>query len=391
MLLYVERYQKKVGVYMFSFFKRKKREKVTEVESHILNDDLCRRAMCSNALFQNPILFLDMKLTNENRDSFIENNFFNLRYTGGTESYWNKEKKNLIPAMKEGLQLGYDIVDKESYEVVFNSFAEGGLTHAWDIVRMVGVTQNAYTASYIDLLLAKEKISFLGKKLSENYSSWEDLIKDFVLGKLEFNDIKELEGEDIKIFSDVNDILVMVDFLFNDKDTPLKKVLFNKDEDLTKGARNIFENIASVHQRARNMMKVYKKVYGWEPFVVIDNNFDDERAENTYRFVEDKLELKPSEKIVFMHVLTEKKPEKAEVQLILTNKNIVVFPTEDKRFIYIPLNEINDKSIEVKGYAMELFVNGSKIMELFSLNSKNDIPPYLEIVYDMVVFLRNNS
>lgn len=391
MLLYVERYQKKVGVYMFSFFKRKKREKVTEVESHILNDDLCRRAMCSNALFQNPILFLDMKLTNENRDSFIENNFFNLRYTGGTENYWNKEKKNLIPAMKEGLQLGYDIVDKESYEVAFNNFAEGGLTHAWDIVRMVGVTQNAYTASYIDLPLAKEKISFLGKKLSENYSSWEDLIKDFVLGKLEFNDIKELEGEDIKIFSDVNDILVMVDFLFNDKDTPLKKVLFNKDEDLTKGARNIFENIASVHQRARNMMKVYKKVYGWEPFVVIDNNFDDERAENTYRFVEDKLELKPSEEIVFMHVLTEKKPEKAEVQLILTNKNIVVFPTEAKRFIYIPLNEINDKSIEVRGYAMELFINGSKIMELFSLNSKNDIPPYLEIVYDMVVFLRNNS
>lgn len=376
---------------MFSFFKRKKTEKVVEVESHIFNDDLCRKAICSNALFQNPALFLDMKLTNENRDSFLENNFFNLRYTGGTENYWNKAKKNLIPAIKEGLQIGYDIVDKESYEGAFNSFAEGGLTHAWDIVRMVGVTQNAYTASYIDLALAKEKISFLGKKLSENYSSWEKVATDFVLGKLEFNNIKELEGQDIKIFADINNILVMIDFLFNDKDTPLKKVLFNKDEDLAKGAKNIFENIASVPQRARNMMKVYKKVYGWEPFVVIDNHFDDERAENTYRFVEDKLELKPSEEIVFMHVLTEKKPEKAEVQLILTNKNIIVFPTKDKKFIYIPLSEINKASIEVKGYAMELFINGSKIMELFSLNSENDVPPYLEIVYDMVEFLRNNS
>lgn len=376
---------------MFSFFKRKKTEKVVEVESHIFNDDLCRKAICSNALFQNPALFLDMKLTNENRDSFLENNFFNLRYTGGTENYWNKAKKNLIPAIKEGLQIGYDIVDKESYERAFNSFAEGGLTHAWDIVRMVGVTQNAYTASYIDLALAKEKISFLGKQLSENYSSWEKVATDFVLGKLEFNNIKELEGQDIKIFADINNILVMIDFLFNDKDTPLKKVLFNKDEDLAKGAKNIFENIASVPQRARNMMKVYKKVYGWEPFVVIDNHFDDERAENTYRFVEDKLELKPSEEIVFMHVLTEKKPEKAEVQLILTNKNIIVFPTKDKKFIYIPLSEINKASIEVKGYAMELFINGSKIMELFSLNSENDVPPYLEIVYDMVEFLRNNS
>lgn len=376
---------------MFSFFKRKKTEKVVEVESHIFNDDLCRKAICSNALFQNPALFLDMKLTNENRDSFLENNFFNLRYTGGTENYWNKAKKNLIPAIKEGLQIGYDIVDKESYERAFNSFAEGGLTHAWDIVRMVGVTQNAYTASYIDLALAKEKISFLGKQLSENYSSWEKVATDFVLGKLEFNNIKELEGQDIKIFADINNILVMIDFLFNDKDTPLKKVLFNKDEDLDKGAKNIFENIASVPQRARNMMKVYKKVYGWEPFVVIDNHFDDERAENTYRFVEDKLELKPSEEIVFMHVLTEKKPEKAEVQLILTNKNIIVFPTKDKKFIYIPLSEINKASIEVKGYAMELFINGSKIMELFSLNSENDVPPYLEIVYDMVEFLRNNS
>lgn len=39
--------------------------------------------------------------------------------------------------MKEGLQIGYDIVDKESYETAFNSFAEDGLTHAWDIVGMV--------------------------------------------------------------------------------------------------------------------------------------------------------------------------------------------------------------------------------------------------------------
>lgn len=376
---------------MFNFFKKKKTEETSQVDSYILKDDLERKAICSNALFENPNIFLNMKLSGENREAFIENNFFNLRYMGGTEASWNKEKKKLIPAMKEGLQFGYDIVDKESYDRAFDEFAQGGLSNAWDIVRMVGVTQNAYTVNYIDLSLAKEKISFIGKKLTENYSSWEKVATDFITGKLEFNNLKELEGQDVEIFANVKDILVMVDFLFNDKDTPLKQVLFNKDEDLTQGAKNIFNNIAPLSQRARDMMKVYKNVYGWSPFVVIDNYFDDERAENTYRFVEGKVELEPSEEIIFMHAITEKKPEKAEIQLILTNKNIIVFPAEDKKFIYIPLSEINEKSIEVKGFAMELFINGRRIIELFSLNSENDVPPYLEILYDMVVFIKSNS
>lgn len=376
---------------MFNFLKKKQAGEVVAVQSHIFSDDLCRKVMCSHALFQSPALFLDMKINGENRDSFLENNFFNLRYTGGTEAYWNKEKAKLIPVIKEGLKVGYDIEDKESYEVTFNSFAKDRLTHAWDIIRMVGVTQNAYTASYIDLTLAQEKISLLGKQLSENYSSWEKIVTDFIMGKLEFNNIKELQGVDIKIFSEIESILVMIDFLFNDKDTPLKKALFDKDEDFVKAGKNIFENTQSVSQRARNMMKIYKKVYGWEPFVVIDHNFDDERAENTYKFTENKLALEPEEEIVFMHALTQKKPEKAEIQLILTNKNIISFLAEDKKFVYTPLNEIEKNSLAVKGYAKELFVNGRKMHELFSLNSERDISPYLEIVYDMVDFLRNNG
>ncbi|MER3123742.1 DUF1266 domain-containing protein, partial [Bacillus altitudinis] len=153
----------------------------------------------------------------------------NLLYSSSPELSWDKQ---IIPALKEALQIGYDIVDKASYEVTFDKFADGGLTHAWDIVRMVGVTQDAYTTGYIDLSLAKEKINILGKKISENYSSWEELVLDFIIGKLDFNEWKELEGQNTEIFADSEDILVMVDFLFNDKDTPLKKVLFYKDENL---------------------------------------------------------------------------------------------------------------------------------------------------------------
>ena len=376
---------------MFNFFKKKQAESIREVESHIFSDDLCRKAICSNALFQNPSLFLDMKLTDENRDEFLENNFLNLRYTGGTEWYWNKQKNQFIPAMKEALQIGYDIVDKLSYKATFDSFAEGGLTHAWDIIRMVGITQDAYTTSYIDLSLAQEKIAFLGKKLSENYTSWEEIATDFIKGKLEFNDLKELEGQDIKIFADIENILVMVDFLFNDKDTPLKKTLFEEDEDLAQTGENILGPIVSVSQRARNMMKVYKKVYGWEPFILINENIDNERDENTYRFVKEKLELQPSEEIIFMHVYTHKKPEKSEVQLILTNQHIISFLVGEKRYIYIPLEEIHESSLAIRGYAKELFINEYKMIDCFCINSEEEISSYLEIVYDLVVFVRNKE
>lgn len=376
---------------MFNFFKKKQVESIVEVESHIFSDDLCRKAICSNALFQNPSLFLDMKLTDEKREQFLENNFFNLRYTGGAQESWNKQKKQFISAMKEALQIGYDIVDKESYESTFDGFMEGGLTHAWDIVRMVGVTQDAYTTSYIDLALAQEKIGFLGKKISENYGSWEAIATDFIKGKLEFNDLKELEGQDTKIFADIESILAMIDFLFNDKDTPLKKVLFNKDENLAEAGKNILGPVLSISQRARNMVKVYKKVYGWEPFVLIEGNFGDEKGEATYRFVQNKLELQHLEEIVFMHAYTQKKPEKSEIQLILTNQRIISFLAEEKRYIYIPLEEIHESSLAIRGYGKELYVNELRMLDCFCINSEGEIAPYLEIVYDLVVFLRNHG
>lgn len=77
--------------------------------------------------------------------------------------------------------------------------------------------------------------------------------------------------------------------------------------------------------------------------------------------------------------------------MILTNKHIISFLAEDKKYIYTPLNEIHKSSLAVKGYAMDLFINERKMHELFRLNSESDIPPYLEIIYDMVVFLRNNG
>lgn len=373
---------------VFNFLKKKQVENTRKVEKYIFSDDLDRRAICSNALFKNPSVFLNMKLTNENRDEFLEKNYFNMLYSSSPELSWDKQ---IIPGLKEALQIGYDIVDKSSYEVTFGKFADGGLTHAWDIVRMVGITQDAYTTGYIDLSLAKEKINILGKKISENYSSWEELVSDFIMGKLDFNEWKELEGKNTEIFADSEDILVMVDFLFNDKDTPLKKVLFYKDENLVESGENILRHILSISERTRKMMKVYKKVYGWEPFILIDGNMDNEREKNTYRFVKEELEFETSEEIIFIHSYTHKRPEKSEIQLILTNQRIISFLAKEKKYIYIPLEEIHENSIDIRGYGRELFINGDKMLECFCINSEEEISSYLEIVYDLVVFLRNKK
>lgn len=379
---------------MFNFFRRNKKEQFADVESYIFKTDLERKTICLNAFFSNPSIFLDMKLIDEDRNNFVENNFFNLRYMALTESFWEKNKSKYLPSMKEALEYGYDIVDTESYNNIFEEFIQAP-PHAWNLVRIVGVTQEAYTLNYIDQETAKRNINLLGEKLIENYNSWEQVATDFILGKLEFNNLKEFQGEDIEVFASISDITIMIDLLFNDKDSPLKKCLFNSDEDLTEAANNIFNEIVSVSKRARNIMSVYKNVYGWDPFVLVENHQSMyEKDINTYNFIKNDLKLNLDEEIVYIHGFPSGKPEKSEISLILTNKNLITVLDKKARkkgeYVYTPLSEINENSIKLtdENLFFELYVNDKLGSKSISFNSKRDFGPYVEIINDMISFLK---
>jgi hypothetical protein len=379
---------------MFNFFRRNKKEQFADVESYIFKTDLERKTICLNAFFSNPSIFLDMKLIDEDRNNFVENNFFNLRYMALTESFWEKNKSKYLPSMKEALEYGYDIVDTESYNNIFEEFIQAP-PHAWNLVRIVGVTQEAYTLNYIDQETAKRNINLLGEKLIENYNSWEQVATDFILGKLEFNNLKEFQGEDIEVFASISDITIMIDLLFNDKDSPLKKCLFNSDEDLTEAANNIFNEIVSVSKRARNIMSVYKNVYGWDPFVLVENHQSMyEKDINTYNFIKNDLKLDLDEELVYIHGFPSGKPEKSEISLILTNKNLITVLDKKARkkgeYMYTPLYEINENSIKLtdENLFFELYVNDKLGSKSISFNSKRDFGPYVEIINDMISFLK---
>jgi hypothetical protein len=384
---------------MFNFFSKSKKIVISTVDNCFLTGDAQMKAICSNAFFGLPDLFLDIKLCGENREQFIKNNFFNLRYMGGTEASWDKNKAEYILYIKEALECAYGITDKESYEEVFREFNAEADPHAWNIVRIAGVTQNAYTAEYISTQIAIENIGLLGNKLLENYTSWEQVAADFLSSKLQFTDSKAIHGEDVKEYTSITNIVTMIDLLFNDKDTPLKKCLFSSEENLHLSSNNIFQevlnNLISVPQRARNIMKVYKEVYGWRPFILSDMNTMDERDKNTYNYVKNNLMLEDDEEIVYIHAFTSQKPEKSDVSFILTNKNLITVLNKKFRqsgnYVYTPISVLDKGNITLKEVesAYTLSIDGVPRVENISLNSKREIPAYQEILNDMITFLNN--
>ncbi|OOM72067.1 hypothetical protein CLPUN_48340 [Clostridium puniceum] len=380
---------------MFNFFRKNKKEQFVDVESYIFNTDLERKTICLNSFFSNPSIFLDMKLMGGDRNRFVENNFFNLRYMGLTEDFWNKNKSKYLPLMKESLEFGYDIVDGESYNNIFNEFTVNAPPHAWNLVRIVGVTQEAYTLNYIDFETAKRNINLLGEKLIENYTSWEQVATDFLLGKLEFNNLKELQGENTEVFTNISDITIMIDLLFNDKDSPLNRCLFTSDENLTEASDNIFNNILSRSKRGRNIMSVYKQVYGWDPFVLIENHPSmDEKETNTYNFIKSNLKLDIDEEIIYIHAFPSGKPEKSNISFILTDKNIITVLNKKARingdYVRIPLSDIHENSLQLNDEKLfnELLINGKAVNEDLSLNSAKDFVQYREILNDIISFIK---
>jgi Protein of unknown function (DUF1266) len=379
---------------MFGFLKKK--ETVVCANSFIFDEDNERKAICSNDFFSPSYVFLDMKLCGENRDFYVNNNFFNLRYTLGAEASWNKNKATYLPSIKEALDFSYDISDELTYDTVYSEFMEAQ-PHAWNLVRIAGVTKDAYTVSYISLEKAKSNILCIGKKLVDTYQSWAEVATDFLLGKFDFNFEKESQGEDTQVYTDVIGISVMMDFLFNDKDSPLKRCPFDPNENLHASSNHIFKNVLNnvipVPKRAKNMMKVYQDAYDWRPFVLIDDDTLEERDFTTYQFIKDELNLDRLEEIIYIHAFTEKNPEKSDVNFILTNKNLITVlnkkARKNKEYVYHLLSEINldDLIIKTEEFEYSLNLKDKKLIEQISIGSKNGLSAYREILTDMIHFL----
>jgi hypothetical protein len=143
-------------------------------------------------------------------------------------------------------------------------------------------------------------------------------------------------------------------------------------------------------------MSVYKNVYGWDPFVLIENNKSMyEKDINTYNFIKNDLRLGTGEEIIYIHGFPSRKPEKSEISLILTNKNLITVLDKKARkkgeYVYTPLSEINENSIKLtdENISFELYVNDKLRSKSISFNSKRDFGPYVEIINDMISFLRN--
>lgn len=383
---------------MFDFLKKKEKNTFVSADSYILDQDVEMKAICSNDFFSPSYVFLDMKLCGENRDFYVKNNFFNLRYTLGAETSWNKNKATYLPAIKEALEFSYDINNENTYDSVFNEFI-GAQPHAWNLVRIAGVTKDAYTINYISLDKAKTNMQLIGSKLVEFYNSWEEVAADFLLGKFDFNYEKEDQGEDTQVFTDVIAISVMLDLLFNDKDSPLKRCPFGQKENLHESSNHIFKNVlnnaVTVQERARNIMKVYQEEYDWNPFVLIDDGSLEERDYNTYQFIKGELNLGNSEEIIYIHAFTEKNPEKSDVNFILTNKNLITVlnkkARKNKEYVYHLLNEItlNDLVVKIDDLEYSLYLKDKKLIEQISIGSKNGLQPYREILTDIIDFLVN--
>lgn len=160
-------------------------------------------------------------------------------------------------------------------------------------------------------------------------------------------------------------------------------------------SNNIFDGILSIAKRARNIISVYKNAYGWDPFVLLeDHQSMTEKDTNTYNFIKNDLKLDRDEEIVYIHGFPSGKPEKSEISLILTNKNLITVLDKKARkngeYLYTSLSEINENSIKIAegDVYFELYVNDKVVSKSISFNSKNDFAPYVEIINDMISFLK---
>lgn len=382
---------------MFNFFKKNKSDtsKASSYPSypkqHILRSNAERVAIASSHFFTEPYIFAKLKDINVNRKKFIEENYFNLHYLFGTVDEFMEEREEQISDLKEGLNFGWGIVDKESYDSVLNSFKPDELEHAWDIVRIATITQYSYTVEYIDLDTAEKVIYKLGTQLIKNYKTWEKVAEDFLTRKLRFNNYIKEQDEDVEEYSEISSILHHMDFLFNDKDSPLHKVPLGVNEDLCKASDRVVGYNQSLYKRLINTCSIYQWIPGWVSHWVTPGYHKNDIEYDFLEFIDDNLELDEDERFLFAHAKPDEDPEYSDFDLLLTTKKLYIFPIDDFNddAYYIDLVDLEKNPISFK--KRKLCVEGEVVKDSIHFDLKGYEELYAELLNYLIDFIVKRS
>ncbi len=114
---------------------------------------------------------------------------------------------------------------QSNYQNIFLENTDGFI--AWDYCRYAWLYENGVTAGYVEKTEAMYNMVWIGKKLQEQYSSWQELGEDYLLGrqiwKLEINSNKTKlyrNGNHCNLFFSNTDDLIVYQKLLNNNDSP---------------------------------------------------------------------------------------------------------------------------------------------------------------------------
>ncbi|MGL5256510.1 MAG: DUF1266 domain-containing protein, partial [Proteocatella sp.] len=348
-------------------------------------------ALIAGGFFTNHYIFRQLKDIDTNRKKFINENYFNLHVVYGYSDEWAENRETLSNEIKEGLDFGWGINDKESYDDIIESFNPLELTHAWDICRIAAITKDAYTVGFTDLYNAQKIILRLGKQLLANYDSWEAVAEDFISGKLGFNRRIKDNDENVDDYSSISMILNHMDFLFNDKDSPFCKVPLNPNEDLCKASDRIVGYNQSLYKRAIEICHVYEDMPGWISHWVTADAYANQKECDFLEFINANLELDDNERFIFAHAKIADDPRKSDFDLILTTKKLYIFPTGDfdKDAYFLNLKELEEEPISF--LFKKLYIADDVAKNSFNFDDFYYDDTYAEIVNSLIQFIVKRS
>lgn len=380
---------------MFNFFKKNKSSNKTSIlipNQYIAKSNEEKIALIAGSFFTNPYMFKYLKDIDTNRKKFINENYFNLHTIYGFYDEWIENREELSSEIKEGLNFGWGINDKASFDSVIESFNPASLNRAWDICRISAITKDAYTVGFTDLDTAKKIISTLGKQILSNYSLWEFVAEGFINGKLGFNTyIKDQEDEDVENYSSISTILQHMDFLFNDQDSPFYKVPLDPNEDLCKASDRVVGYKQSLYKRLTDMCHVYEDMPGWVSHWITADAYANQKERAILEFIIDNLELDNDEHFILVHADIDEDPKKSDFDLLLTTKKLYIFPTGDfdDEAYFFNLKELPEESISF--LFKKLYIGEDVVKKSFNFDDFDYDDTYAEIVNSLIQFIVKRS
>lgn len=379
---------------MFNFFRKNKKTESNfrNIPKHyIANSRPEKIALLSSHFFGQPEIFALLKDSTTSKKKFIEDNFLNLHYVYGARKDFELDYECNISDIKEAMNFGWGIKDKDSFNELVSSSEINTLDNSWDIIRLSHVTLKCYTVGFVDLNDAKKIIFDLGTQLMLHYDTWEDVAHDFLTNKLRFNSLKKIKDSDSKYFADVLDILRIMDLFFNDPDSPFFSLPLNPNEDLKATSDNLIGNFHSLYERAAYLCYTYEEISGWmSHWITVGSSYDDLEL-NFLDFIDENLELEADEDFIFAHAKLAENPRDSDFDLILTTKNLFLFPTGDfdKDAYYLRLKDLGSNTITFK--RGKLYVENDLVKDSFHFDLKNYENTYAQIVNHLIEFVKSRS